>query len=68
MKTTLEKLHRLTPKKLSAWFDRATPEEIDSVTEPCPGHAHSNPYIDYCLTCMNTKWGRVLKPLQDDKV
>lgn len=68
MKITLEKLHKLTPKKLSAWFDRATSQEIESVTVPCYGDAHSNPYIDYCFTCMYTKWGRMLKPLENDKI
>lgn len=62
-KELLQKLHKMTPKKLFAWFNRATPEEIEAVTQPCPGDAHTNPHIDYCLRCMNTKWGRVLKDL-----
>lgn len=25
---------------------------------PCPGSAHSNPYIDHCMLCM-PRWGQV---------
>jgi hypothetical protein len=27
----------------------------------CPGEAHSNPYIDHCMTCL-PNWGRIAIP------
>lgn len=63
---TVEKLRKMSPKTRRAWFNKATPEQVESVTEPCCGEAHSNAFIDNCGVCMNATWGRMLKLTQEE--
>ncbi len=37
---------------------RAIDVAIETVTAPCPGEAHGNPYIDNCMVCA-PRWGRI---------
>lgn len=60
-KMTLEKLRGMSFKARCKFFDKATPEEIEALTEPCDGDAHSNAYIDNCGRCLSAGWGRMMK-------
>ena len=44
------------------WFRLAPREETG--LEPCPGEAHTNPFIDNCMICA-PRWGEIMgyKPL-----
>jgi len=64
-KMTLEKVHALKGGQRLRFFRTATPEQVEEFTLPCPGQAHENLHIDYCMTCLNVSWGRVLKPLSE---
>ena len=39
--------------------NRKVPNDENAL--PCPGEAHTNPYIDHCGLCMGCTWGRVWK-------
>lgn len=62
-KTTIERLHAMTPAARRRWFARASEDEILAVTNPCPGAAHENPHVDTCGVCLGAAWGRALRPL-----
>jgi hypothetical protein len=40
---------------------RLVRQEMEDMTEPCTGEAHSNGLIDNCSTCMGVTWGRQIK-------
>ena len=63
---TVESLGSMKPKARWRFFHKATPQQIESLTEPCCGEAHSNPYIDHCGVCLNVTWGRMLKLTQEE--
>ena len=48
------------PKRFKA-FRKLDSNIQELVTQPCNGEAHSNAHIDYCMVCLNTSWGRVIK-------
>ena len=57
----LRKLRAMRPSKRFSAF-RKLPEDTKlAITEPCPGEAHRNPYIDNCVVCLHTTWGRTLR-------
>jgi hypothetical protein len=29
---------------------------------PCVGQAHTNPFIDNCMLCLNASWGKMKQP------
>jgi hypothetical protein len=60
---TIEQIHAMAPKERMKFFRRASKEQIEELTEPCPGEAHANAHIDYCMSCLGVIWGRKLKPL-----
>lgn len=39
-------------------------QEIDALTDACPGEAHTNAHIDHCAICLGGPWGRVVKVAQ----
>lgn len=36
-------------------------QALAAETDPCDGEAHSNGFIDHCMSCLNCTWGRVWK-------
>lgn len=59
----LQALHALKPKAMQKVFSQLSNEDRVAVTEPCNGDAHGNPFVDGCMCCLYTTWGRVLKPI-----
>lgn len=58
----LHALHAMKPKAMQKAFSQLSNEDRLAVTEPCNGEAHGNPFVDGCMCCLYTTWGRVLKP------
>lgn len=58
---TVELVRAMSPAARLRFFRNATEEQIEALTDPCEGEAHSNAYIDHCGRCLNATWGRVLK-------
>ena len=58
---TVEKVRKMSPKSRRRFFGKATPEQLEALTVPCTGEAHSNAFIDNCGCCMGVTWGRMLK-------
>jgi hypothetical protein len=61
---TLDQLHAMTPKRRRAAMDRMSSDELEAVTVPCNGEVHGTEG-DGCMVCLNTGWGRMLKPLSE---
>ncbi len=61
-KTKLPKTTDVVTANDGTTYVLAKPEEAGDV--PCPGDAHSNPYIDNCMICA-PRWGTVMsyKPI-----
>lgn len=59
---TVGYLRALPYKARRKVFNTLTDAQIEALTEPCAGEAHSNAYVDFCGCCGNgTPWGRMLK-------
>ena len=56
----VEKMAKRTSKKNPPLYERAKTGRL----EPCPGEAHTNPFIDNCALCA-PRWGKVeeLEPM-----
>ncbi len=62
---TPEQIRTMTPYSRRKFFSTATKEQIERVTDPCDGEAHSNAFIDNCMICAPL-WGRMLKrPIEE---
>ena len=57
----ITKIKAMKPNKRAKFLKGLSDHEIESITVPCYGEAHSNPYIDHCMVCLNVRWGRILK-------
>jgi hypothetical protein len=62
---TVSSIRAMSPKVRSKFFRQVTDEQVEALTVPCTGEAHSNAYIDNCSVCMGVLWGRMLKPAGD---
>ncbi len=60
-KPLIEKVRKMSPKTRNRFFSQASAEQVEELTVPCSGEAHSNPHIDHCMMCLGIKWGRMLK-------
>lgn len=57
----ITKIKEMKPNKRAKFLQGLSDQELESITVPCYGEAHSNPYIDYCMICLGVRWGRILK-------
>lgn len=58
---TIAQIRAMSYNARSTYLARLSAEEIERLTEPCDGEAHSNPFIDSCARCLGVRWGRKLK-------
>lgn len=58
---TVEEIRSLSAHQRHMYLYTLTRAELNLVTDPCVGDAHSNPYIDNCMVCLGTIWGRMFK-------
>ena len=58
---TLAQVTKLSGKSKWKFFQAASANQIEDLTVPCHGAAHTNAHIDHCMVCANVAWGRMLK-------